>query len=268
MISGKGDKYAKYVSKVLGDIRTYKKEFNDKNDPVNMSFTFFILKSFAELNNINLSAEDIRAILSIVEERYNIKIPPITFQFLQELDFIIVGKYPDGRKKIKLYTKENKTIHLNLASYFSSDSPVMISDFRIENETEIIFQEANLNKTNKEYFSLNKEKNIDQFFERDLWKNDNKKLITFEESEDIRTYNTGKKNSKLPSMYIKINGLSFDFISSEKVKKSATIVDAVVLPGLTGNKSKRLKGSERSNFYLGLDDIPWGLINQSVTVPL
>ncbi len=269
MGSEKSDRYFEYAKTIIQDIKDYKEIFNEENDKLNMAFTFYLLRSFSKMDNIAFEADEIIAILNIVKDRYNFNIPEITFTIINQIETISINHDENGIKTIQLFNKDKQDISFNLSHLFDKESKVIITDFSIKNGTKIKFIDENIYKKNKLYTSVDSK--IQNFFKRDPMLDGKETAMMQVEKEEALEFleKAPQPSSNLPldKMYVEIEGFNFKFIKNGK-ERSASIKDAVLVPGINGQKSDRYDNDNRPTCYVYLEDIPWGLFSFDLTVPL
>lgn len=239
---------------VLKDIKKYEEVFNKENDKFKLSYTFYILKSFADLEEQSISSDDINSVLSIIKEKYDFEIPEMAFSIINRIGSIEVEHNSDGSKSIRILSKNKKSISIDLTAIGSKDkdTAVKLKRFTIEHNAEIRFEEAG---------KAQYDRHMKSFFSRSKITS-KKDLITKDEIENIKKYINDPK-SEIQPVYVKIDGMRVHFdLKGEDIDK-ADLRGGALLPQLTDSK-----GKEKPNFYIGLENISYGILSLDAELPM
>ncbi len=241
---------------VLEDISAYQKLFNDKNDQFKMAYTFYLLKSFADLKEQSISSEDITTILSIIKEKYKFDIPPVAFEIVKKIKNISVIHNRDGSRSIKLTSTDGKPIAIDLSKLIPHDpkkkDDVKMNWFIIQSGAEIKFSE---------YGKSNSHEKVNSFLRRSTI-TQKKNLISEDAIERMKQYLAHYRGDVAPS-YVDLKGFTIKFdIPGEDINK-ADLRGGLLLP-----KFKDGKNQDAPNFYIGLTNIRYGLLNLDAELPL
>ncbi len=263
-LKSKNNKLFNTLFGVLSDINKYEGIFDQDNDKFRLAYTFYLLKSFADLEEQEIKAEDISSVLSIIKEKYNFEIPQMAFDIIGKIGSIKVVHNSDGSKSIKLFSKSGRDISIDLRSLTNSsegnveqksksDDPVTLKKFVIKSGAEIRFEQSGQ--------AQNFSSHANRFFERSTITK-KKDLITEDNVRDIKNY-LQTKPSSIPPAYIVLKGMTIHFdIEGESIDK-ADLRGGILLPEV-----KDKKGKPMANFYVGLENISYGFLSLDAELPM
>ena len=241
---------------VLEDISAYQKLFNDKNDQFKMAYTFYLLKSFADLKEQSISSEDITTILSIIKEKYKFDIPPVAFEIVKKIKHISVIHNRDGSRSIKLTSTDGKPIAIDLSKLIPHDpkkkNDVKMNWFIIQSGAEIKFSE---------YGKSNSHEKVNSFLRRSTI-TQQQNLISEDAIARMKQYLTNYRGEIAPS-YIDLKGFTLKFDLAGVDVNKADLRGGLLLP-----KFKDGKNQDAPNFYIGLTNIKYGILNLDAELPL
>lgn len=241
---------------VLEDISGYQQLFNEKNDQFKLAYTFYLLKSFADLKEQSISSKDITTILSIIKEKYKFDIPPVAFEIVKKIKDISVVHYKDGSRAIKLATIDGKPIAIDLAKLIPHDpkkkDEIKMNWFIIQSGAEIKFSD---------YGKAGSKDKVSRFLTRSTI-TQKKNLISEDSINRMKSYLQNYRGSINPA-YVDLKGFTIKFdIPGEDINK-ADLRGGLLLP-----KFKDQKNQDAPNFYVGLTNIKYGLLNLDAELPL
>lgn len=253
-LKSENNKLFKTLFSVLTDIKKLDDVFNEENDKYKLAYTFYILKSFADLEEQTISSEDIKSVLSIIKEKYNFEIPDIALSIIDKIGSIKVDHNRDGSKSIRILSKNGGPISIDLAAIADEeeDATLKLKKFTIQHNAEIRFT----GPSQKEY-----SKEMDDIFGRSTITS-KEDLITKNEIKNIQKY-IKSPNSELKPISLSISGMRIHFDLKGQSVDQADLRGGAVLPQL-----KDASGKDRPNFYVGLKNIKYGFLKLNAELPM
>lgn len=256
VLKSKNNKLFQTLFAVLKDISTYQETFNDKNDQFKLAYTFYLLKSFADLEEQSISSDDITLILSIIKDKYKFDIPPVAFQIVKRIKKLSVIHNRDGSRSIKLTSTDGKPIAINLAQMIPQDPKnakgLKMNWFIIQSDAEIRFSEYGRAKSQEEVASFLNRSTITK-------KSD---LLSANDIDQMKRY-FSKYSGELKPAYVKLSGFTIKFDLEGENVKQADLRGGLLMPQFKDSKNK-----DRPNFYIGLTNIKVGILSLDAELPL